>query len=122
MSDGSSNAYGLTAPGTSVPFTATVTGNGLSGFSPSGSIQFYEDGLTVGTPITLTGSGNVLTATKNITIGQSGTHTNDINGSHLITAIYIPASATTYATPASITGASWSATDTSGVVTIAANG
>ncbi len=88
INDGSTNAYGTVAAGSSVNFTATVVGNGLNG-SPTGSVQFYEDGIAVGSPATLSGSGNTYTATGSIVIGQSGVQTGGINGSHLITAAYL---------------------------------
>jgi len=103
VSDGSANAYGLTTPGGSVTFTATVTGNGLNGLpngSPTGSVEFFEDGST--TPFatgTLSESGtnaNVYTATGTTTIGQAGFQTGDINGSYLITANYVPDSNSSY--------------------------
>ena len=105
LSDGTTNAYGTVTAGSNVTFTATVTGNGISGLpngSPGGTVQFFEDGST--TPFatgTLTGSGNFLTATGSTSIGQSGVQINDINGSHLITATYVPAGTSQYVTAAS---------------------
>ncbi len=88
----SAPSNGQTTPGASVTFTATVTGNGLGqNGSPTGTVQFFEDGsLTPFATGTLSGSGNVLTAT--------GALTGITAGGHLITATYQPDGASQYAT------------------------
>ncbi len=100
ISDGSANGYGTATAGSTVTFTATVTGNGVSGLpngSPAGTVQFFEDGsATPFATANLTGSGNTLTATGSTTIGLAGLQINDINGSHLITATYVPAGSSQY--------------------------
>ena len=109
VSDGSTNAYGVVAAGTDVPFTATVTGNGTD--VPYGSVQFYENNVAFGSPVALTINGNVGTAvSESIPIGESGVQSGGINGSQLITAVYIPstsAAIANYAQPAPITNAAY---------------
>jgi plastocyanin len=63
-----------------VTFIATVTGT--SG-SPVGTVQFYDGGKPVGTPVALTGSGSTKTATKTFTFTV---------GDHAISAVFLPSS------------------------------
>jgi len=68
-------AGGTSTYGDSVAFTATVTGNGGDGTTPSGTVTFYDDGTPIGTG-SLSGSGLTATATLNLTALAAGTHNN----------------------------------------------
>ncbi len=72
--------------GQSVTFTATVAntaGAGISTATPTGSVQFYVDGGTFGTPVPISGSGASTTATS------SATAILTVKGSpHAIKAVY----------------------------------
>jgi len=63
--------------GQSVTFTATVSTQG-SGGTPTGSVQFKDNGVNLGTPVTLS-SGVATYSTATLT-----------SGTHIITAVYTP--------------------------------
>ncbi len=72
---------GASTYGSPVTFTATVTGSGGDGSTPSGTVTFYDGGASIGTG-TLSGSGLSPTATLAIsTLSHSGSP-------HSITASY----------------------------------
>jgi uncharacterized repeat protein (TIGR02543 family) len=61
--------------GEEVTFTATVTGGGVT---PTGSVQFYDNGVAMGEPVTLSGGGVATYATSSLS-----------GGVHNITAEYL---------------------------------
>ena len=72
--------------GQSITFTATVTntaGAGVSTATPTGSVQFIVDGVNFGSPIAVSGSGGIASAT-------SGSISNlNVNGSpHSVKAVF----------------------------------
>ncbi len=66
--------------GQSVTFTAAVAAVAPGGGTPTGTVQFQDDGTNLGSPVTVDGSGNASTSTSGLTIGT-----------HVISAPYTPA-------------------------------
>ena len=60
--------------GQSVLFTATITAGGGSG-TPTGTVQFVIDGRSIGSPVSVSGSGGVSTASFSTGSLAVGTHT-----------------------------------------------
>jgi hypothetical protein len=85
---GTSSANPTASPSTAVTYTATVTS---AGGTPTGSVQFYDDLLPIGTPVTLNGSG-MATATINTALVQAASGQPDVltPGLHSISAVYTP--------------------------------
>lgn len=64
-----------------VTFTAVVVANSASARSiPSGTVQFYVDGVSAGTPVALNAKGRAAWSTSNLKVGK-----------HKVTASYMPA-------------------------------
>jgi len=53
-----SSSAGTISSGSPITYTATVSGN-----TPTGTVQFYLNGVAIGSPITLTGGAAILTTT-----------------------------------------------------------
>ena len=71
-----SEPSGTAGPNQSVTFTATVTGNDTAG-TPTGTVQFKDNGNDLGTAQTLNNEGKATYTTSNLEIGE-----------HKITAVY----------------------------------
>ncbi|AWM41402.1 Extracellular serine protease precursor [Gemmata obscuriglobus] len=70
-------------PGSAVTFTFTITPTAGADPMPLGTVQFQDNGVNIGAPVTLTaGSGNSAVAVL--------TTSALVNGSHTITAVYTP--------------------------------
>jgi hypothetical protein len=83
-----SNANPTAATPVMVTLTATVSG---TAGTPTGTVQFYDDMLPIGTPVTLNGSG-VATETVNTALLEAASGSPDLltPGLHSITAVYAP--------------------------------
>ena len=83
-----SNANPTASPAASVTLTATVTSGGGT---PTGTVQFYDNLIAVGTPVTLSGSA-VATATISTALLQAASGSADVltPGLHSISAVYTP--------------------------------
>ncbi len=79
----------LSTVGQSVTFTATVTAT--SG-TPTGTVQFAIDGSSVGSPVTLDGSGKAMETETSLTAGT-----------HSVTAAYTPTGAFSGSTASAVT-------------------
>ena len=65
--------------GNALTLTATVTGIGGSGLTPSGTVKFYDGGALLGVGVYQGGTGNVATWTRNVALTE---------GTHSLTAAY----------------------------------
>jgi large repetitive protein len=72
--------------GASVNLTATVSG--VAG-TPTGTVQFYDNLLPIGGPVTLSGGSASVNVTTGLTETTSGTYSLT-PGLHSITAVYVP--------------------------------
>jgi hypothetical protein len=84
-----SSALSPSVFGQSVLFTATITANGGNG-TPSGTVQFAIDGNPSGSPVNVSGSGGVATASFSTASLTAGTHT--ITASYSGDATFLPSS------------------------------
>lgn len=66
--------------GQSVTFTAAVASVAPGGGTPTGAVQFKDDGTNLGSPVAVNGSGNATVSTSGLTIGT-----------HVVSASYAPA-------------------------------
>ncbi len=82
------NSSGSSTYGQSVTFTASVTNSGV--MTPTGSVQFFDNGNLLGTGTTLTGTGN--SATSTFTIATLGV----TSSPHPITAVFTSTSSSIY--------------------------
>jgi len=99
-----------TAVGQSTTFTLTITATGPSPITPAGTVTFYSNGVQIGSPVTVTGSGAVSTASLPDSFATPG--------SYAITATYTPTSFTqggTASLPTQVVGNASSITLTSSI-------
>ncbi len=91
-----SSSASILAPGQSVTVTATVTGK-----SPTGTVQFYLNGIAYGSPVTLVNGSASVTATAPNTIGTdsvTASYSGDANNSAISTLAPMTEIVTTAAT------------------------
>jgi len=99
-----------TAVNQSTTFTLTITATGPSPITPAGTVTFYSNGVQIGTPVNVTGSGAVSTASIPDSFATPG--------SYAITATYTPTSFTqggTASLPTQVVGNASSITLTSSI-------
>ncbi|HLJ94566.1 MAG TPA: Ig-like domain-containing protein [Gemmataceae bacterium] len=61
--------------GQSVTFTATISNQGLTHSTPTGTVQFQIDGTNAGSPVNVQTTGGVTTASLSVSALAAGTHT-----------------------------------------------
>jgi sugar lactone lactonase YvrE len=99
-----------TAVNQSTTFTLTITATGPSPITPAGTVTFYSNGVQIGSPVNVTGSGAVGTASLPDSFATPG--------SYAITATYTPTSFTqggTASLPTQVVGNASSVTLTSSI-------
>ena len=67
-----SSSLNPSAPGQAVTFTATITGFGIA--TPTGTVQFFIDNANAGSPVPVTTSGGMTTASYTTSSLTSGIH------------------------------------------------
>ena len=94
--------------GQSVTFTATVTG---AGATPTGTVQFMDGATTLGTPVTLDGTGAATYSTSALKVGAhsiKAVYGGDDNfsgsTSNAVSQVVLPAVASLSVSPSSVTG------------------
>ncbi len=84
----SNSADPTATPSVTVTYTATVAS---PGGTPTGTVQFYDNLLPIGSPVTLNGSG-AATVTINTALVQAASGNPDVltPGQHAVSAVYTP--------------------------------